>query len=378
MLKIKYILPLILILLLTFTLIGDCWVDGYDQRIKLTIDHTKIDDTLSDFPATAFFTDAQAEEIFAEFDADEDFDRGQFALGDDTLLYAEKELFDDSESKAIYHVKIPSISSSVDTDYYFYYDNSADHNTTYIGATGTTAGENVWDSNFKAVYHMVDATISTILDSTSNSNDGTKKAANEPIEAAGKVGQGQDFSSDYIYHSTLWDTMPTNLTIESCAKRDVIDAHQYIFGKHNIESQDRVYLMMNADNKVYIWGEASNGGNKVCGSVGTVAAGTWYYVAGVHTAGSALKVYLDDVETTGDTLGTIQDGTYKDAVIGDSDTSLIEPFNGVIDEVRLSNIARSAAWLKATYNSLWDSLLTYGSEETKPSVTNIMFMFSNF
>ena len=132
MLKTKYLLPLILILFLSFALTGYCWVSGYDQRIKLTTDHTKIDDTLSNFPVTAFFTATQAEEIFVEFDADEDFDRGQFALGDDTLLYAEKELFDDSESLAIYHFKVTSISSSAGTDIYFYYDNDADHNTSYI------------------------------------------------------------------------------------------------------------------------------------------------------------------------------------------------------------------------------------------------------
>ncbi|GAI26322.1 unnamed protein product, partial [marine sediment metagenome] len=40
MLKTKYLLSLILILLLTFTLIGNCadLFDTYDQRIELTID----------------------------------------------------------------------------------------------------------------------------------------------------------------------------------------------------------------------------------------------------------------------------------------------------------------------------------------------------
>ena len=51
---------------------------------------------------------------------------------------------------------------------------------------------------------------------------------------------------------------------------------------------------------------------------------------------------------------------------------------GIIDEVRISLTKRATAWLKATYNSLWDTLLTYGSEETEAVVTNVMFMFSNF
>jgi hypothetical protein len=52
---------------------------------------------------------------------------------------------------------------------------------------------------------MVDATTSTIKDSTSNNNDGTKKAANEPIEVTGKVGKAQDSDGvdDYISIGTL-------------------------------------------------------------------------------------------------------------------------------------------------------------------------------
>ena len=38
----------------------------------------------------------------------------------------------------------------------------------------------------------------TIIDSTSNTNHGTKKGIGEPVEIAGKVGQGQDFDNDYI------------------------------------------------------------------------------------------------------------------------------------------------------------------------------------
>ena len=124
----KYLLPLILILLLTFTLTGfnaDLY-GTYDQRIKLTIDNTKIDATLTWFPVTVFFTNSQGEEIFTEFDADTDYNKVCFTKADGiTALFAECELFDDSEQKAVYHVSTNGwdISSSADTDYYMYYDN---------------------------------------------------------------------------------------------------------------------------------------------------------------------------------------------------------------------------------------------------------------
>ena len=57
-------------------------------------------------------------------------------------------------------------------------------------------------------------------------------------------------------------------------------------------------------------------------------------------------------------------------------------FDGIMDELRISSTARSSAWQNATYDSLWDTLLTYGSEETggsePESSSNILFIFSNF
>jgi len=38
-------------------------------------------------------------------------------------------------------------------------------------------------------------------------------------------------------------------------------------------------------------------------------------------------------------------------------------FNGLLDEVRISSVARSSAWIKASYNSGNNSLVSYGAEE---------------
>jgi len=58
----------------------------------------------------------------------------------------------------------------------------------------------VWDANHRAIYHLNDLTTSTILDSTDADHDGAKKGANEPIEAAAKIENGQhyDGADDYI------------------------------------------------------------------------------------------------------------------------------------------------------------------------------------
>ena len=364
----------------------DLW-DTYDQRIKLTIDHTKIDDTLSNFPVTAFFTDAQAEEIFAEFDADEDFDRGQFALGDDTLLKAEKELFDVSESKAIYHVKIPSISSSVDTDYYFYYDNDADHNTSYIGIIGSATAAEVWDEYYKLVCHGVDDTTSTVLDSTSNNNDGTKKAANEPVEAAGKVGQGQDFDgvNDYTNLGTSSTLQPEtgDFTVEVVAKTSDVTTYRSILECRESGGGEGWKLYYGITTGEIRWSMEDHDGNGAAANADTDCSdGEYHYVVGIRdTTEDELTVFLDGVEdvtpVTDTTVSTVNSGI--DLLMGCDHDHTKFWYNDVIDEVRISKTRRTNGWIKATYNSLWDTLLTYGSEETEAvPTTNVMFMFSNF
>ncbi|MBA7534061.1 hypothetical protein ES705_26307 [subsurface metagenome] len=389
MLRIKYLLPLILILLLSFTLIGDCWVAGYDQRIKLTTDHTKIDDTLTNFPVTAFFTAAQAEEIFAEFDADEDFDRGQFALGDDTLLKAEKELFDHSESLGIYHFKSTELSPSAGTDIYFYYDNDADHNTSYIGIIGSATAAEVWDEWFSLVVHGVDNTTSSVLDSTSTNNDVTKSGANAPLEVTGKVGKGQDFERNSGHYATIGAAArlipQKDITVTVCIKPETI-THETIHATIYVQNDNSVlgyvehsYYINRAEGKPFYSNYLRDDGYLSANTALTI--NEWEHI-GFTRSTNTLTHYKAGVADGSGTVGTCTvtediDNTLMGARYYDG--AAAHEFDGIMDEMRVSDIVRSAAWIKATYNSLWDTLLTYGSEETAEApVTNIMFMFSNF
>lgn len=382
----KYILPLILILCLAFTLIGDCWVVGYDQRIKLTIDYTKIDDTLTNFPVTAFFTDAQAEEIFAEFDADEDFDRGQFALDDDTLLKAEKELFDDSASLGIYHFKVPSVSSSVGTDIYFYYDNDADHNTSYIGIIGSATAAEVW-VDYSFVCHGVDDTTSTVLDSTSNNNDGTKKDDNEPLQTvSGKVGFAQHYDGIDDYINLTDDSFESDSlgTIEAIINRDVaakLSDNVLTSSELGATNLLNISTCLSAGQFLYI--------QHLDGAVHDIVRGdtalgdTEHYVA-VTSNGSAWALYVDGAaegltehvgSNTGDWFADLGVGTHK-VKIGSltyKATPVTTTMDGIIDEFRYSSVVRSAEWTKGTSNTLLDTLFTYGSEETEEEEANAIW-----
>lgn len=345
----------------------------YGKRIKLTIDNSKVDADVSWFPVTVFFTSAQAEEIFSEFDADSDYMKCAFTKADGvTQLYGEMELFDVSENKAIYHVSLDgwAISSSAPTDFYFYYDNLAADNTTYIGAVNTTPGAAVWDTNFKMVQHMADATTSTVLDSTSNNNDGTKKGANEPVQAAGKVGLAQDFDGTNDYISTLLGSMPLANDAKTISFIVKGDANNKYYGA--ISTRVDIGGIDNSAKGYITIIDESAGGRMLYSHTGKgdyianpdLSFGNWYMYSATTGANAATPLlYLDgaaQLPTTNTLAAANAENSNGYLVLGRQIASYSD---GSKDEVRISSVARTAGWIKATYNSLWDTLLTYGSEE---------------
>jgi hypothetical protein len=82
------------------------------------------------------------------------------------------------------------------------------------------------------------------------------------------------------------------------------------------------------------------------------ALGKWYHLAGVR-AGGTIKIYVDGVEGgVTETLVTLDDSSTFSLLIGrmllSSDPRY---FDGEIDEVRISTVARSADWITAEYNN---------------------------
>lgn len=189
-------------------------LSGWKYRQKITIDRTKFDSTdVTHFPITVFL---EGNTDFWNEMGSGDSQKVAFTKSDGTTeLYAEIEQYDSVNNKAVYHVSKSGWTINNDgaeDDYiYIYYDSSHADNTTYIGDTNSTPAENVWDSNFKVVYHMADgADPSHVYDSTSNNNNGTKTAANEPNEVSGKVANAQDFdgNNDEIESSTPHSNLP--------------------------------------------------------------------------------------------------------------------------------------------------------------------------
>jgi hypothetical protein len=330
------------------------WLSGWTYRRELTIDSSLVDDALTDFPVLV-----KLDSAFFDFsDAKTNGEDVRFTSSDGTTqLKYEIESWDSTGGKAEIWVKIPSVSSTTDTDFYMYYGNS--------GASDAQDPTNVWDSNYKMIQHL-EETSGTVTDSTSNGNDGT--AYNGTTQGAtGKIDGASEFDGvdDCIGvpHDNSLNLGTSDFTISVWVKYPdtPTNSDSDILRKGNTgDTPPNNYKLELAGGKIA--GNLYDGGNSHVETTGTYDDDNWHFVVFLRETGT-IYLYVD---------GT-QDGSASDSGRDVSNTATMgigsknslndDHFDGIIDEVRISNTARSEAWIEACYSSMNDDLLTYGSEE---------------
>jgi len=347
------------------------WLTGWDKRVKITIDSGDIDTALTDFPILIYLSDSSGingEDITFVFDeVGANSLKIAVTLSDGTTeCYTEIEKWDLGNEKAWIWTKISAISNVADTEVYLYYDNDHADNTNYVGAVGTNTAEVVWDDNFIAVLHLSESS-GTFLDSTSNDNDATAQGTvNRGIQ---KIDGGVDLpgTDDYVRIETtgLLDGL-SECTIEALTYLDALTSDRSILGDWGIQETSLVYYDIAPNNKWRILFRNSNN-DGLGGYFGTVApSGAWYHLGATFKQNDFIYGYEDGGETqilaTNDYPIKSPNVKYWIGVDG----SLGRDLDGKVDEVRLSSIARSGAYMKATYEACRDNLLDFGLEENVP------------
>lgn len=361
------------------------WLSGYDQRVKITINSTDIDGTLTDFPVLIFLSNSSAGEndedvsfIFDELGEDANRTKIAVTTNDETTeCYVEIEKWDDANEEAWLWVKVPSISSTSDTNIYLYYDKDHVNNTAYVGDTNDVVAESVWDSNFKMVYHMRDgASTSSVYDSTSNDNDGTKLSANNPITYdSGEVDGAQDFGGDdYV---TIPFSLSPDYTIEFWACPDnIADASGTCilsFSDTAAGGSGVALGFYTGTDEILIGNDAFQYGLDDVSVY--LTNDVWQYWVDVVDASDDIDFYLDGVNKTLDvTTYWTNEPDYRSIGVRYA-TGYSRYLDGKVDEVRISDTLRNSAWIKASYESERDHLLDFGNEETEP-ITNVVTLNS--
>ena len=316
---------------------GEGWYSGWQLRKAITIDATKVGSTgapHTNFPVLINLTSDSSLAARAQADGDDIL----FTSSDGTTkLSHEIEKYGSSTGELVAWVKVPSLSSSSNTVLYMYYGNDA--------AASQQDATNVWDSNYKGVYHLKETSGTTLNDSTSNTNIGTATngaALNQTGQI--NVAISLDGTDDYIEALDSPSLSPTlNLTISAWFKATSFPGGDaWIVGKYDPKAYG---LWTTTDNGPRQVGVITNADAPRRYSATTIVTGQWYYVVGVFTESTSLNLYLNDALDNGVTAGAITTINDTTAPLDIGRRSAVGGFwTGQIDEVRISNSVRSAGW----------------------------------
>lgn len=251
-------------------------------------------------------------------------------------------------------------------------------NNTEPDADSTYGSHAVWDSYFKAVYHLNQepsgAGASTILDSTSNAKHGTQNGFTVDSLVDAEYGKGVHFdgSNDYITLPQLYSSL-SEVTTTIKYKSDVVNtAEQRLFlyggdGSHLITS-----VNAGTDNLIRSYANAWS-------STTTAYSVTdWHTISSQAEDGVSLYTFVDGVRIGTNVVPTFS-SVATDHIIGAGATVPTEPSDGIIAEVRVSTLKRPDNWIGTEHNNLNNPTAigplafyaSFGSPQFLPTYFNI-------
>ena len=326
---------------------------SFNYSANITIDHTKVpsDQTgfatliLGTYDGTAGEPDLRDTGSGGHIENASGYDL--YAYSDTsctTRIPAERVFYDASTGSIELWVK-QDLSASVDSNITIGFgDASIMSDPNSDGTYGKTA---VWDSNFKLVSHLPDGSTLGLTDSTSNANNGTNHSA---TATTGQIDGGAAFGGSgtiSVAHASSL-SITGNITVSAWVKSNTSQSSKPLLAKWNANPGYLLFVSSNA-NKV-LFDISVSGSQKLAESSATYNDNAWHLFHGVFN-GSNVLLYVDGaLVTTGDATAGPIDSNTEDVVLGNF-APAAGSFIGSQDEVRISNIARSANWIAASYNN---------------------------
>ena len=321
------------------------WKSFKNLHLNTTASGANVTGTVTGFPVLVRLTDSNF--VFSQAqDSGRDI---RFVKADNTPLPYEIERWDASQALAEIWVKLDTV----------YGNDSAHYITMYWGNSTAASASNsaaVFDTanGFQGVWHMAEAGNTTAYDATGNHYNGVPAGMSAASAVTGAIGGAQQFngaSSCFAVPGTASSRLsfPENghYTLSAWVYADSLDnSYHQIFSKG-----DQQYgLQLHNINQWQIFEFADATGWKSVFAPATAKA--WKFIVGVID-GANEYLYVDGILANNSiTLGNNTTGrdTSFDAYIGRrSDSPFDRYWKGMIDEVCVSGMVRSADWIKLCY-----------------------------
>ncbi len=280
----------------------------------------------------------------------------RFSDADGNLLPHEIDTWNPDGESTVW-VKVPTLSASTKI-------------TAYYGSVVPCppSAESVWDSGYVAVWHLGESA-TPLAESTGVTTPFATKVGNVALGAAGIAGGAVDFSTA-TNGTRLVAADDDDLdgfdsfTIEVWTKSDTtVKKIRGILSKRYNGSANVAYSLTHNDwlaLEIQIGNNAGTSSQVIVATKNlTPPAGIWTHQALVRdTVAGARYGYIDGVskETGATYYANTLHGSNRPLWLGNLNTNGdgagAYPFNGLIDEVRISKVARSADWIQATHDTV--------------------------
>lgn len=313
---------------------------NWQYRIKLTVPSSQLTENLTNFPV---YLDLS--KMPTDFWSKVKSDGGDIRIttSDEITETAREIVFIDiTNHKGEVHFKAPSLSISSDNIFYIYFGNpsASDYPDNH-----TYGANNVYDNYYKGVWHMQNA---------KDSKNGYNLTANGGVIIGGVdgvIGKATAFdgTDDYLITSTsIGISGASARTVEILVKVNLITVHPHLLEWGAFANNQKFGISVNSPagnvGTWFLWGYGQ--GNDWDTGV-FVETGIWQHHIIVYN-GTTVVWYINN-----SSLGSFSH-TYNTAdteVYIGVQSDYVNWFNGLIDEVRISNIARSNGWIDADYKN---------------------------
>jgi hypothetical protein len=324
--------------------------NGYTYCKVVTTQHTMVSGTsdLTNYPLTVILIDNDLRTVgnAGLVNNANGYDIGFYpdCSGSGTALKWEMESYSPTTGAIVAHVLRPTLSHTADDTIGMFYGGSFSS----FQSTATA----VWDANYKGVWHLAQATAANVLDSTSNGVTGTPTAS--PVQSTGNIDGALSFNGSTQYVSDAFSSQPQGnqaVTMSAWVKftnpASGIEIASF-FGTDSASNKSGYYLYRNGAGKAV--SEFGSGLGAATGTT-TLASGTWYHLTGVYD-GANSRIYVNGAQEAAPAFSTANfsgnrhfTAAYFNGVVPALFT------DGLIDENRISNTARSAAWILTEYRN---------------------------
>jgi hypothetical protein len=324
--------------------VGHQWhSSAWTYRKRLTVDHSQLRANLAGFPLAVSLTDPDLRAAGGRVASAGARDL-VFTNGANVKVPFEIETYDDNSGRLVAWVKC-DLSSAVDTTLYLYFGNP--------GGAGQQNSRKVWDDDYRAVWHLNDRSGTSWADSTSHGNTGSSPAGPRAVD--GVLGGGQKFTGkEYIvFGASAALRLGNDLTWEAWFNTDPFQdpTARTLIAQQTVAPSDATGVLQvtgNYDAQAWI----TTRGLLAATNTGVFSSSRWYHLAYVRNGiGATSGFYINGAPIA---LRVNSSGTNFSFTPASGLTYLGKfergyNFAGLLDEVRISAVARSADWIAAEF-----------------------------